>query len=112
LHPSVELEVITKEVYPQKNGSHVTVQCKATAPGVNSKIHNPILLNPSIISFYFHKKHVPVNNCRPSSGSTQKICELIIPKFGEKDAGKYYCMARNGFRCTTIGIDIPSHPYQ
>jgi hypothetical protein len=110
LHPSIELEVITKETYPQNNDTHVTVRCKATAPVINSQLYNPTLLNPSVILFFFNDKRVPVSNCRPSSGNKQKICELVIPKPEGEGAGKYYCMARNGIRCTAIGVSIPSNP--
>ncbi|XP_028410701.1 uncharacterized protein LOC114533384 [Dendronephthya gigantea] len=109
-HPNIELEVITKDSYPQNNGSHVTVRCKATAPVLNSKLYNPALLNPTVIFFFFNENHVPVQNCPPSSGSPEKICELVIPKFGQANNGKYYCMARNEIRCTIIGAHVPSNP--
>ena len=111
IHPFVELEVITKEIYiPQKNGSLVTLRCQGTAPVVNPKLYNPILLNPAVISFFFNEKPVPVNNCQPSSESRQKLCELVIPNLREQDNGKYYCVVRNGYRCTTIGASVPSNP--
>jgi hypothetical protein len=38
------------------------------------------------------------------------ICEYVIPKLGRENAGTYYCMARNGIRCTTMGVTIPFNP--
>ena len=102
--------MITKEIFPQNNGSRVTIRCKATAPEINSNLYNPILLNPSVINFFFNEKNIPVENCSPSSNGREKMCELVISKFEEEDIGKYYCMARNEIRCTTMGIDIPSSP--
>ena len=107
IHPFVELQIITKEIYPvRKNGSHLILQCTASAPLVHSQLYNPNLLNPSVISFFFNGKRVQVNNCRPSSGSGQKVCQLVIPDPGVENDGQYYCMARNGYRCTTIGARL------
>ena len=106
-NPLVELEVITRKTFPS-DASNVIVRCKATAPIVDSHMYNAILLNPSVISFFFHENRLPVSNCQPSSKHKEKMCELVIPNLDQEHTGKYYCMARNAIRCTTMAVNIPS----
>ena len=99
----VELEVIA---FPTEV-SNFTVRCKATAPTVDSHLYNAVLLNPSVITFFFNEHRIPVRDCQPSSKNREKMCELVISNLVKARTGKYHCMARNAIRCTTKAVNIP-----
>ena len=106
LHPSVELEIITKSSVPEKNFSHVTLKCIAKAPVDNFRLYDPVLLSPKTIYFFFNEHILQTQNCPHGGQTSEKICDLTIPEFDAKNVGKYSCFARNAYDCTVMGVDL------
>ena len=107
IEPLVELEVITNTSVEKRNESCVTLRCIAKAPNVNSGLYNPISLVPNVIIFFFNGSLLNSTNCPPGGKQMKKVCDLVIPPFKTQNTGKYYCMARNTYGCTTMGVILP-----
>ena len=105
----MELQVITVEKYPKNNGSSVTIRCNATAPQDRTQSYNPVLLNPLVINFFFNQNGSRWITVRHLLEVGKRFVTWSSPIGRNEHAGKYYCMARNGYRCTTIGASIPSN---